>query len=658
MALTSGLSMDEQVARKADAYRNNPAALQKNYQISQNLLDLLALQKLKSEKEAAERELQMSQQQNPKTIAQQRGEEAVSRTKDEIIKQVGGVTAQNQRRQQQNLQQAAAGAPATTGIATQSAPNMARMAGGGIVTFQSTGTVGGGIDALLERFKLSQADYNQLSPQAKDYLRRYAESTGKDPSQYKRDFGDRAAVADAIRMTRQKITQGRPGWFGQHGFNYLFGTGKEYQKSQAEREQAAQRLQALGQITARAPVSTARPAAPSALNPLTEQDRIEMGVGDIPATAASPLSSPPPAVPAAPRYRGPFGEAENPLWVQPGVGNVQYNPIGTGPLGRKGTITAPDTTRLRGVAGKAADIQKQINPLLSNNPVAAGQTAFDTTAKNLNRSGVANIYSNQLVAEKNRQAAAEKARAGNEFYSLLARAGGQGALANMGRAYADQEEAKVLRGRQDLTALRGIEDKGVTKDIDIAKAATASGEKYADISSSEKRTAMTSMASLLNSQTTALSEEARILLETDRANLTEAAAHRRDKITLLTADSSNELQAEIHNENARLTKMTNKIRRDANNVDRSAVLATFLATINNTKEKILASQGENVRKAMEGSASYQELQKKDPVAAAAMEKRWIEIFSGLGKDHMNELDDISRQIQRKLGLITGVRRVS
>ena len=128
------MAIDQQIQEKVDAYRNNPEALQRNYQINQDLLDLLALQKIKSEKDAAARELQMSMEQNPQTIAAQRGEEAIGRTKDELVKQVGGVAGQLEQQKQRNLQRAAAG------IASQPAPNM-RMAGGGIVSFAPGGAV-------------------------------------------------------------------------------------------------------------------------------------------------------------------------------------------------------------------------------------------------------------------------------------------------------------------------------------------------------------------------------------------------------------------------------------------------------------------------------------------------------------------------------------
>jgi hypothetical protein len=60
--------MDEEVQRKVDAYRANPQQLMQRYQQNQELIDLLALQKLKSEKDAAARDMQLKMQQQPSTI--------------------------------------------------------------------------------------------------------------------------------------------------------------------------------------------------------------------------------------------------------------------------------------------------------------------------------------------------------------------------------------------------------------------------------------------------------------------------------------------------------------------------------------------------------------------------------------------------------------
>ena len=64
--------MDNEVETTMDAFRSNPDALMQRFQRGQQLIDLLALQKLKSEKEAAARQMKMQMQQNPSTIKEQR----------------------------------------------------------------------------------------------------------------------------------------------------------------------------------------------------------------------------------------------------------------------------------------------------------------------------------------------------------------------------------------------------------------------------------------------------------------------------------------------------------------------------------------------------------------------------------------------------------
>ena len=51
--------IDKLVDQKSDAYRGNPQALQQSYSKNKELLDLLALQKLKTEKDAAARDMQL-----------------------------------------------------------------------------------------------------------------------------------------------------------------------------------------------------------------------------------------------------------------------------------------------------------------------------------------------------------------------------------------------------------------------------------------------------------------------------------------------------------------------------------------------------------------------------------------------------------------------
>lgn len=134
-------SVEDRVA----AYRGNPAPLQQRYAMSQDLLDLLALQKIKSEKDAAMRQMQMqmSQQQaaqgaEPMTVAQQREKEVMEMTKNELAQQRGETAQQQTQQQQQTMQKMMAGIAGAPGAQAAAQPRM--MATGGIVAFAEGGT--------------------------------------------------------------------------------------------------------------------------------------------------------------------------------------------------------------------------------------------------------------------------------------------------------------------------------------------------------------------------------------------------------------------------------------------------------------------------------------------------------------------------------------
>jgi hypothetical protein len=156
--------IDQQIQTKVDAYRNNPGALQQRYQQNQELLDLLALQKLKSEKDAAARDIQMQMAQDPQTIKQQRERELVDRTKQDMVQQTAGIMQQRQAQQQKNMQQVAkqgaASPQAVQGIqqglgslARQVKPQIAQMAAGGIVGYAEGGITQADITAYRTKLR-------------------------------------------------------------------------------------------------------------------------------------------------------------------------------------------------------------------------------------------------------------------------------------------------------------------------------------------------------------------------------------------------------------------------------------------------------------------------------------------------------------------------
>jgi hypothetical protein len=162
--------IDQTLEQTADAYRGNPQMLQQKYAQNQNLIDLLALQKLKSEKESAQREMQLKMGGKPPTIADQREQQVMDMTKQEVVQEQAGVM-ENKMRQQQEAQKRlmqAAGAP-SQGIAGVAAPNISpqMMAGGGIVAFSKAGSVDDRLrEAMDEEARQANAPIEQPKPEA------------------------------------------------------------------------------------------------------------------------------------------------------------------------------------------------------------------------------------------------------------------------------------------------------------------------------------------------------------------------------------------------------------------------------------------------------------------------------------------------------------
>ena len=96
-----------------DAYRGNPDALAQKYQQSEqqpnqegNLIELMALQQLTSEKEAAVRamQLKMSGKETP-TVGQALGNKALELTKQQLAQNTAGTMQNKQNQEQQATKQ-------------------------------------------------------------------------------------------------------------------------------------------------------------------------------------------------------------------------------------------------------------------------------------------------------------------------------------------------------------------------------------------------------------------------------------------------------------------------------------------------------------------------------------------------------------------------
>jgi hypothetical protein len=121
------LGLENNVAETAKAFQGNPQALQQRYTQKQDLFDLLALNMIKKNQDAAKRSLMLSQQKMPGTVLEQ-VEGAVTKNAAEKVKGVAGALATKNAQSQQKMRNMA-------GVSGAPAPNMAKMAEGGIIGF-------------------------------------------------------------------------------------------------------------------------------------------------------------------------------------------------------------------------------------------------------------------------------------------------------------------------------------------------------------------------------------------------------------------------------------------------------------------------------------------------------------------------------------------
>lgn len=280
--------IDKLVEQKADAYRGNPQALQKRYSQNQELMDLLAMQKLKTEKEAASRDMQLKAEQTPSTIAEQYEQQLVGMNKDEMAGQVAGVLGQKQKQAQQKQQAMGMPQGAPQGIASQPRPNMQGMAQGGIVGYQEGGLTSIS-DAEVIAFLKKKYGKNLTGSQLEAVLKpeRIAsekESMMRDAARARvekeipRDVTDRSGKTASAQRARTEELLGMPTVEKPRGTGGL----------SSAQSSALQTAMTGAPATGTAPAGTGTVLAPNATAPATTAP----ATGGIAATAA-PAGQPP-----------------------------------------------------------------------------------------------------------------------------------------------------------------------------------------------------------------------------------------------------------------------------------------------------------------------------------------------------------------------------
>ena len=230
--------------------------------------------------------------------------------------------------------------------------------------------------------------------------------------------------------------------------------------------------------------------------------------------------------------------------------------------------------------------------------------------------------------------------------TIFSRAGGQGALVNIGRAASDMRRGDRMQDQLDLANELAIEEKGLAADIDVAKSSLASGDKAAELTSAEKRTAAKGRSDLLNNQATNLTQEALGVLKADIANIGEVAARRRDMITVRTANMSAQVKENIANFNGKITTDTNNVRRLVAKVSSASDINTALGRINSSMAGIKANVAEQLTDKLASDTNYLALQAEDlknmkdgkPTNNAAKYRAQLQkLYDDIAQNAINEL---------------------
>ena len=155
------IPIDRQVQQTMGAFRGQPDKLMQRYKQGNDLIDLLALQQMKSDMDAVKQQMVLSQQQMPGTIKDQREQEVLAGYKEKAGRQVGDVAKNtagllNQRQASVNANMQRQGITQQP-VKTASNGGLMQMAGGGIVGYKTGKTIyaGGVTQADVDRFKLT-----------------------------------------------------------------------------------------------------------------------------------------------------------------------------------------------------------------------------------------------------------------------------------------------------------------------------------------------------------------------------------------------------------------------------------------------------------------------------------------------------------------------
>lgn len=497
--------MNQQIQERMDTYRGREPALAQRYQMKQELVDLLALQKLKSQKDQAAQQVQLSMQTNPQTIMQQREAELLGAAKQDVAKGVAGALAQKQRQQQANLQKIA-----QSGVAGQ-APTM-RMAEGGIVGFAAGG------ETKAERIKAIQEDDSLSVAEKKEQIQEIIESGAQLPT---------GTISSATSPDdRGSIPQGME-------TNALDQLGDAV-TGRDDEDSGPTKIDTSANIGIGASLGNMQgpPQATQTIKAEPAQQNLPM--------------QPPPEAPKAPGIAA--------------VLNPDMSGVRAAPAGLNSSKYAIDyNTPERALANSGIktlmerDADQEYRDATARYQETAGMTDAEKQEIKDRRTARTDLTSRMLDPERKRQ---------DLIDAYLMGTSGRGSLAAMSNVRRGYDLAESKRQAEDDAAF----NKELERSLGIRKSSAQAGATAFESARGDQRTGTTAATSAANQKDTNLNKEADRLLKIDTSNLSQQEARRAEELKAVYFAAEQGNKVAVANATNALQAEANDIKREANKI--------------------------------------------------------------------------------------------
>ena len=566
--------IDQQVQDKADTYRKNPQGLFGKYRASGDLIDLIALQRLNEERKAKQQEIAMQMEQNPQSVAEQEYEQAKGLIKDDIVGQTGKLLQEKQNRAAMNQQRMMGGQPPTgvpaaarrrpptnmagiggvpprapvnprgTGIAANPVPSSptAYGAGGGIVSFQNTGSVKI-TEAQLREMGIDQKTWDSLTQGTKDTILDSFDPA--HPPAYSRNIAPMERTR-ALRAEADNIISARPNWLSQFQ-EWRGGSEEGLADIVSQREAAQDRADILRGIakgdlnqwdveevddTTAAATTTGGPT-PLSLQQAQNaaQVKIDPNIARQHAFFAGQTASNQPlvedqftGVPPTVTTQGMLRDyvdrsgtnyADKPFVPTPDFPVESEDATTVSAY----TIDQADPERAKLLRDKRGTLQTDVEGIAGQDIAQAWKDKVTAGENVFGREGVAGKFDSMVNERRNLYDAEGASRANSRVWDILARTRGQGAFADAGRAASDMREADRQRRVMELADVQGLQERGIAQDYSMANAILTSADKTETNVTNAIANANAVRESILNSESSELTDLAKNMMDADIQNM-------------------------------------------------------------------------------------------------------------------------------------------